>query len=70
MARFTLQIALTNDAMRTPHDVAAALEETARRLRKGAFVGSIADITGNKAGHYVPVGVKGRDGWCRGGWNG
>lgn len=49
---FRLTISMGNDAMRTPADVATALERVAARLRAGATSGIIQDVNGAKVGDF------------------
>lgn len=51
--QFKLKIKLGNAAMTDPADVAAALEETAAKLRDEGFEdGNIRDINGNTVGDW------------------
>lgn len=58
MAQFTVQITLGNDAMQTPDDIAAVLDEVVRRItRRGDRYapatpgeGPIIDDNGNRVG--------------------
>jgi hypothetical protein len=51
--KFTLKINLGNAAMMDPADVAAALEETAAKLRDEGFEdGKVRDLNGNTVGEY------------------
>lgn len=49
---FEVKISLGNDAMRTHEDVAKALGEVARRLRRGAQHGKVMDENGNSVGTF------------------
>lgn len=52
---FRLEIALGNDAMRTPEDIAAALSQAAATLNKWSdfhHAGQIIDANGNQVGTY------------------
>jgi hypothetical protein len=60
MMTFTLGIRLGNDAMQTPHDVAAVLRKVADRLDVQAGLlgavreeSSIRDLNGNTVGEWV-----------------
>jgi len=50
--KFTLEIDLGDDAMKTGADVASALENVARRVCQGADVGKIRDANGNTVGRF------------------
>jgi hypothetical protein len=41
-----------NAAMQTPEDVADALEDVARRIRRGCEDGAIKDLNGNTVGRW------------------
>lgn len=49
---FGLHIDLGNEAMQTGDDVADALEQVARKLRRGAESGAIMDRNGNRVGIF------------------
>lgn len=49
---FTLKIALGNDAMNSPEEVAAALRAVADRLDAGRTQGTILDANGNTVGTW------------------
>lgn len=56
--RFTLEIELGNDAMRTPADLAGALQDLAGDLENAPgtepapSAGVIRDMNGNRVGHW------------------
>jgi hypothetical protein len=49
---FSLKIDLGNDLMLNADDVAAALEQVARRVHSGALLGKIKDENGNTVGAF------------------
>ena len=50
--RFTLTIAMGNDAMSMTWHVADALEKVAARIHQGEDEGNIRDVNGNLVGVY------------------
>ena len=51
-AMFALYIELGNDAMCSPEDVATALEDVARKVRRGETEGFIDDSDGQIVGEF------------------
>ena len=49
----TITIDLGNDAMRTPEDIADAIEHVRRRVLEGREYGTITDGNGNKVGTFT-----------------
>lgn len=54
--KFTLEITMGNDAMRTPEDIATALGDVASRVQAGYGNGNIRDLNGNAVGTYEITG--------------
>lgn len=56
MPRFTLEIELGNDAMRSDEDIARALKGVAEKVEYDGIISKlpkrIRDINGNTVGHY------------------
>jgi hypothetical protein len=50
--RFTFELTLGNDTMKTPNDVARALVRIARVVEMGVRSGGIADDNGNAVGRF------------------
>lgn len=52
MSQFTLTVALGNDVMQEPAEVAHALREVAEKLEDGQLSGVIQDANGNTVGAF------------------
>ena len=51
--RFTVEITLGNEAMRSGSDVAGALREIAAKVETDQDAGTVRDINGNTVGEFA-----------------